>query len=360
MSGLWAEEDGRWQLLRPDAYINEDELHGLVEDAPHTLPLSGAPSVAIAGREVRLGNGYADLVGIESTGRPVIIEVKLRANSEARRAVVAQVLTYAAYLHGLDVAELEQNVLGPHLAKRGASTLLDLARATDQAGAVDPRSFGETLDESLATGRFRLVIVLDAAPAELMELVAYLEVVAERLTVDLITVDRYVVDGTPILVPRRAEPERRDADPTPGSVKAREGFLVAGHQDFETKMAEAADEDRPLIARLLGWAKSLESEGLVSLSTYHGKQERRFTLLPRLVSDDAGLVTVWNDNGKGFLQFWRSVFVRRAPRTLAILDERYGDAMVGQGNVCSVELDGALLDLLTAAYREAVRSIKGS
>ena len=42
------------------------------------LPLSGAPSLLILGREVSLGSGYADLVGVEISGRPVIIEVKLR------------------------------------------------------------------------------------------------------------------------------------------------------------------------------------------------------------------------------------------------------------------------------------------
>jgi hypothetical protein len=43
------------------------------------------------GREVPLGGGYADLLAVEASGRLGMIEVKLARNSEARRAVVAQV-----------------------------------------------------------------------------------------------------------------------------------------------------------------------------------------------------------------------------------------------------------------------------
>ena len=68
------------------------------------LPLTGAPQLVVVGREVQLGNGYADLIAVEPSGRLAIIEVKLARNAEARRAVVAQVLTYAAYLRGMELA----------------------------------------------------------------------------------------------------------------------------------------------------------------------------------------------------------------------------------------------------------------
>lgn len=46
------------------------------------------------------------MIAVEPNGRLVVIEVKLANNAEARRAVVAQVLTYAAYLHGVERADL--------------------------------------------------------------------------------------------------------------------------------------------------------------------------------------------------------------------------------------------------------------
>jgi RecB family endonuclease NucS len=118
MTGLWKSADGRWELASPVGFEDEARLHSLVEEAPHLLPLSGSPQV-IVGREVTVGSGSIDLVAIEASGRPVIIEVKLARNAEARRAVVAQALSYAAHLNGLTANELEGGTLANHLDSRG-------------------------------------------------------------------------------------------------------------------------------------------------------------------------------------------------------------------------------------------------
>lgn len=94
-------------------------MHDLVEKTPQMLPLAGSPELTVLGREVRLGSGYADLLAVESSGRLVIIEVKLAANAEARRAVVAQVLSYAGYLQGLDPDQLVSQMLGGQPGEAG-------------------------------------------------------------------------------------------------------------------------------------------------------------------------------------------------------------------------------------------------
>jgi hypothetical protein len=48
--------------------------------------------------------------------------------------------------------------------------------ADDQQHAVDPQSFRDGLATSLAEGSFRLVIVLDSAPDELLQVVGYLQI----------------------------------------------------------------------------------------------------------------------------------------------------------------------------------------
>jgi hypothetical protein len=100
MTAIWQNDVTGWHLLVPTGFPNKATLHDLVEKAPHLLPLAGTPQLIVLGREVRLGNGYADLIAIEPTGRLVIIEIKLAKNAEARRAVIAQALAYAAYLWG--------------------------------------------------------------------------------------------------------------------------------------------------------------------------------------------------------------------------------------------------------------------
>jgi hypothetical protein len=72
------------------------------------LPLAGSPRLVMVGREVQLGSGWGDLMALEPSGRVVLIENKLARNAEARHAVVAQVLTYAAYLYGMSPAALER------------------------------------------------------------------------------------------------------------------------------------------------------------------------------------------------------------------------------------------------------------
>lgn len=88
MTAIWGSgPDGRWRELAAAAYQAEAQLHDLVESAPQVLPLAGSPRLTVLGRQVRLGTGSADLLAVESTGRLVIIEVKLAGNAESRRAV---------------------------------------------------------------------------------------------------------------------------------------------------------------------------------------------------------------------------------------------------------------------------------
>ena len=125
---------GQWSPLSPAAYPAEAALHNLVQETPQMLPLAGSPRLTVLGREVRLGTGSADLLAVESTGRPVIIEVKLAENAESRRAVVAQVLSYAGYLQGLDPEQLESRILGWHL--QAGDSVLAAVQAAGQEDAV--------------------------------------------------------------------------------------------------------------------------------------------------------------------------------------------------------------------------------
>jgi len=222
----------------------------------------------------RFSNGYADLLAIEPTGRLVIVEVKLARNAEARRAVIAQVLTYAAYLRGLDQATLEQTVLGKHLLQRGYQSLADAVGANDQEGAFNPALFAEGLAESLAQGRFRLVIVLDSAPDELVRLTGYLEYVTDKLLIDLITVSSYMVDGSQVLVPQRMEAERQRTElptntPHTGVSPSPKGQWVDGADAFASTIEGASELERPALQRMCDWARALEQEGIVRLGTYH-------------------------------------------------------------------------------------------
>ncbi|MEO6350885.1 MAG: hypothetical protein ABIP53_09560, partial [Candidatus Limnocylindrales bacterium] len=152
-----------------------------------------------------IGPGYADLVAVDADGRLTVIEIKLRKNAEARRAVVAQILTYAAYLKGSSVEGVEA-MLRSHLARIDATSIADAVQRTDQSGQFDARVFNDNLAETLVAGAFRLVLVLDEAHSELVQLVGYLESISSGVVLDLMTVSAYEVGSEQILVPQRVDP----------------------------------------------------------------------------------------------------------------------------------------------------------
>ncbi len=351
MTAIWENDGNGWRLMAPSGFPDEASLHALVEQAPNILPLAGGPRLVILGREVLLGANWADLIAIEPSGRLTILEIKLAKNAEARRAVVAQILTYAAYLRGMDPVTLERDVLGTHLRKRGYETLAQAVIDGDQEGAFDATVFSGTLVNSLTEGRFRLVLVLDEAPPELVRLVGYLGAVADKLIIDLVTVVTYDVGGSQVVVPQRVDAER---EPEPATVIGKPpaeptGHLFEGKDSFIATIEHAPLDGQPALRRLAEWASELEEEGLAKLWTFHGKA--RSTLLPRLPVENVGLVTIWNDNGPA-LSFWRTVFERCAPKTLALMEQSPGMPKIGQGTNAA-KITDAILAHLTEAYREA-------
>lgn len=195
------------------------------------------------------------------------------------------------------------------------------------------------------------MIVLDQAPEELVRLVGYLGEMADKLIIDLITVAAYSVNGSQVIVPQRVEPERERPALAPTAARTKtEGYFVEGEEEFAAALEGAPADQQPALQRLYDWALALKRQGLAKLGTYHGKSNR-LTLLPRLPTDDVGLVTIWNDHG-AYLSLWRSVLERRAPKSLARVEELLAPTKVGQGNTIRT-VDDALLEALTQAYREA-------
>lgn len=357
MTSLWTNDGAGWSLLAPVGFPLEADLHSLVEQAPQVLPLSGTPRLSVVGREVALGTGSADLIAVERDGRVAVIEVKLSKNAEARRAVVAQILAYAAALQGTDPAAFESDVLGEHLRRRGYEGLAAAVAADAQEGVFDPALFAQGLAASLAEGRFRLVLVLDAAPSELVQLVGYLEMLTDKLVIDLVTVSQFEVNGSRIVVPQRIDPERRAAVPTAqsGATRGSEpGQYALGSERFEQAIEATPPEQRAFLARMLEWARALEKEGFAQLGTYEGRNGI-VTLLPYPPGEQAGMITVWKDVKSAYIQVWRKVFERRAPTALGQIEALLGPGQVRQGSTVR-EVPDALLSLLTQAYREAASS----
>jgi alkylated DNA nucleotide flippase Atl1 len=357
MSAIWHDDGQGWFLLQPIGFTDEASLHDLIADAPHLLPLSGSPRLAVVGSRVTLGANQADVIAIEPDGRVVIIEVKLSRNAEARRAVVGQILSYAAFLRELSPEAFEHEVLDVHLRNRGFDNLAAAAAEADQEGAFSPQDFLEGLSRSLSSGAFRLVLVLDEAPEELARLISYLESVSDRLVIDLVAVSAYEVGGNRVLVPQRIDAERRGGARAPDTTVAPRGEVAGetteGTDAFIQRISESGVEHQPQLLRLAHWARDLQAAGLARVRSY--VTARRSSLLVWIPGEEAGLVTVWNDAGPYF-SVWRSVFERRSPNSIPRVEEHLAPAPLGQGNGVR-DISDDLLAALTDAYREAAPRI---
>ena len=350
--GIWTEGDEGWRLSRPDGFPDEATLHRLIEQNPDMLPLAGAPRLVILGSEVGLGPGSADLLGVEASGRPVIIEIKLARNDESRRAVVAQILAYAAYLHGMTQAQLEDR-LRESLEDNGHATILDAVTASDKEGTFDQDEFTATLDDHLKEGLFRLVFVLDDVPQELMMLVAYLDNVAEKLIIDLVAVGAFDVNGTPVMIPQRVVPERHKAvaEQTRRTERGRsQPARYPGADKFEELFEDAPEENRDTIESVLNWARDLERRSLAKLLTSIGRSNK--TLRPVVPGDGASLVTIWLD-GKGVLFTCpQSVLERLAPD---LIDKVPALSPNEDWTIPFSHITEDVLSVLTEAYEQAAK-----
>lgn len=358
MAGIWIRsgtDEAGWTLGAPRSFPDEQTLHELIAENPQLLPLAGSPQLTVLGSEVPLGNGSADILAVEPSGRPAVIEVKLAKNPEARRAIVAQVLAYAAFLQGLTVENLEQMILQTHLSKAGYGSILEAVQANDQEGAVDESSFTSSLQEFLDRGDFRLVLVLDDASYTLERIVAYLDnITIQALTIDLITMNIYEVNGTQVALPQPVmldlNATRTQADPSRQKSTARKQKRVQseGSDAFRRWIADASGEDRETLDKLVEWAE--ETAKLPNIYLISAVGVDGATLMPKIWPGKVTMVQIGsNRDGGSYLFSFRTVFEKRAPKSIGLIEKEIAPDKVGG----LIPITDEVLDALTAAYREA-------
>ena len=175
--------------------------------------------------------------------------------------------------------------------------------------------------------------------------------VTDKIDIDLVTVTAYEVKGSRVLVPQRIEPARRTREMSDAAVNARQsGTQTDGSRDFRSAIDQAASEFRDDLARLTDWAESLEAEGLARLATRSGTSGMTI-LKPLLHSGGVALVTITCDVKSSYMQFFRSVFERRAPEAIPAVEAALG-TKITHGNSTRVFTE-ELLTALANAYRKA-------
>lgn len=216
------------------------------------------------------------------------------------------------------------------------------------------------LQEHLGTGRFRLVLVLDNVSSELERIIAYLDsVTLQTLTIDLITINVYEVNGVQIALPQRVSPDISAAVvPGAGPVRrsaASRGVRSDGPDTFEESVADLTGEARETFDQLIRWVKQLAQLPRVRLYTDVSAQGVFTTMAPRIEPENATLILVRNASGVPLILVRRSAFERLAPTTMTRVEQAISPVILGHGTVVK-DISEEVIAAITAAYREAVES----
>lgn len=357
MTEIWRKTDGKWDTIGMSGFTDERTLHDHIVEAPELLPLSGRPFLAAAFSEVGLSVGSADVLAFEDSGRPVVIEVKLKRSSEAKRDVIAQTLAYAASLYGITVEKLEGTILAKHLREKEHKSLADAVEESTERNDFNRDEFYRKLAAHLDKGSFRLVIVLDDVRKELIHLAGYLDAITtDAVDVDIVTVSSYMIKDDQILIPQRIDTERKAKSetasgsngPTP-SPSGGSPILEEGVERFLEINASLDTQTATHGRELVEWAKELEAEGvcrLYNLQLGDGSPHLRLHML-----DERKTFARFSPAPDGiFVWIAPTVIERRAPAMLATIREISGV----QGNKGGARATPELLDAFAEAYREAL------
>lgn len=153
-------------------------------------------------REFPLGSGALDNLYFTPTGYPVLVEVKLWKNDEARRKVVAQILEYAKDFAGLNYKTLSDKIRKVRKDKSwGANPLFEIVN-NGNPDSADETEFVDRVARNLREGRFLLLIVGDGVREEMETLAGYLMHHSLRYAFGIVQIRLFTMpDGSVLALP---------------------------------------------------------------------------------------------------------------------------------------------------------------
>jgi len=201
--------DGIAEPLDEQAYGLELTLQRLIAEHPELLAgeqltpdeprrlLLLAQEVGVS-ESVEAGSRWAlDHLFVDQDAIPILVETKLATNPEIRRAVVGQMLDYAANAQYWDVQAIQdQFERSPDWERR-------LENLLESDGEVDVDEFWRKFATNLKGHRLRLLFVADEIPTALASIVTFLnEQTADTLQVLAIELKQFSGGTNRLFVPR--------------------------------------------------------------------------------------------------------------------------------------------------------------
>jgi len=219
MKVIWRQKGNRWEIAFGKGYRDEAQLQSFLAEYPAMIPFEDIsdkiPEPKAMLREVGLpGSGSTDIVGVDELGGITILEYKLAANPEVKRKVIGQVLEYAAFLWHKPYSFLDRIAM-QRLGKPLAQVVHDSLDAEAQQDWQEP-AFIDSVTETLAEGKFRMIVAVDSINDDLRQTIEYLTEGPSRLELYALELTYFMSGEREIVIPHLhgATPAARVARPS--------------------------------------------------------------------------------------------------------------------------------------------------
>lgn len=200
-----------WRSLREGILGStlEDSLQRLIEEFPAAL--AGAqmepdsddpPRFVLLCREAPVAGWALDHLLADQRGVPTLLEAKLMENPESRRAVIGQIMDYAANAYDAwgrgRIREIAAEYWG------GRASTVDEALAKTFGREFDVETFWSEVERNLENGRVRLIVAADEVRPEARRVIEYLNERLSQVEVYGLELACFTTDGDSeiVVVPR--------------------------------------------------------------------------------------------------------------------------------------------------------------
>ena len=244
--------------LEEEPFSSEDQLQALIANYPELLDgkqvrpddprrwLLITREKGIADQPEAPDRWAVDHLIIDQDAVPTLVEVKRGANTELRRAVVGQMLEYAAHAAttwtAYELRQTFENAAEVH----GFDPSSEIAKLLKIDSEPDVDAFWHAVATNLAAQRLRLLFVADEIPDPLERVVEFLNAQMPHIEVLAVEIKQFRGESFQTLVPRVIGRSAAAAGPATGNINRRRKLTRAS---FLEELPN--DEARLVTERLL-------------------------------------------------------------------------------------------------------------
>lgn len=273
--------EGRLVEMHEQPYDDELVLQKLLADHPHLLAgdqmgegparqwLLVSQEMPVMIEDEVIAHGYLDHLFLDQDAVPTLVEVKRSSDTRIRRAVVGQMLDYAANAARYWPVERMREYFERRYREEAGGAEGALGAFL---GDADPEEFWQRARTNLQAGKVRLLFVADVIPPSLKAIIEFLNGQMNPAEVLGVEVRQYVGAGLKTLVPRLIG-RTAAAD----SVKDRTQLTPWTEPRFRERLREKTDASVVEVAdRIIAWARQAMPD------FWFGRGKADGSIVPRL------------------------------------------------------------------------------